>query len=509
MEINMDIVNRLGTGRNVGFASWAGLDIDPLTSVTPWTVTTSGVGGSVAPTTLSNGLPGLQLTVNPGVGQLYITRGDVNLPYDPSVNIGLWIEIDDPGRAAGVTIALSNQASGTYTDWSLGAFGASGGNVFGKTPYFIALNAADLTTGGGSPATNGAYLSVRIRILSTYANQGCTIKVSKLCYAPTARSKICLTFDDGYLSQYRDAFRYLARLGIPGTLAVTSSLINGVNYCTLNQLKDMYAAGWSMVCHAREHTGFNSAATASICAAQTPTAAGALSLNGTIGTAIFDSPRHVVLRAAANQGLKATIVGLDENNAAYTEDVYSWTNNYWVPTQRLMSKVNSITIDAAPAGAITVGTSLSKEEMIVQMVTPRDFLTTNGMTRGANHWVYPSGEFNNTSTALLQKLGFKSARIVGGIMQAPQVGDFRPYQLSGIGGGGASLTGAVLNGYRTSAIKTGSNQIIYLHEIISSGTPGTTQTLMSDLKTFIDGCATDAAAGQCEFVTQDQLPLSY
>ena len=78
----------------------------------------------------------------------------------------------------------------------------------------------------------------------------------------------------------------------------------------------------------------------------------------------------------------------------------------------------------------------------------------------------------------------------------------------GYGGGGAALTGAAMLVYVDAAIAEGRNTGIYLHEIIQTGSPTSTQTLMSDLITFIDGCATRAAAGKCDFVTQTQLPVA-
>ena len=63
------------------------------------------------------------------------------------------------------------------------------------------------------------------------------------------------------------------------------------------------------------------------------------------------------------------------------------------------------------------------------------------------------------------------------------------------GGGGAALTGSAMLVYVDAAIAEGRNTGIYLHEIIQTGSPTSTQTLMSELITFIDGCATRGAAG--------------
>jgi hypothetical protein len=242
----------------------------------------------------------------------------------------------------------------------------------------------------------------------------------------------------------------------------------------------MYAAGWSVVPHAVTHVGFNGTGNAtlpnSIAQAQTPVGAGALTLNGSVGTAAFDAPRHVCVRSASDQGRIITITGLDATGGALSEDLYTWTGSTPVPTLNLFSKVNSVSIDAAATGAITIGQSLSILEMTAQIVGPRSYVIANGMPRGAYDWIYPSGEFNTSSTALMSSLGMRSARIVGGQGQSPQMGDFRKYELPGYGGGGSSMTAATMLACVDNAIAEGRNLVIYLHELIQAGSPTSTDT---------------------------------
>lgn len=499
--------NRAGCAFDVNYAAWPGLLLDPLSSLSGWALVQTN--GAITVDNLSNGLPGIKFASNgAGAPNLTMTRDLGDIRYDSTTNFGMWVEVSDPGVIAGIDLLLSNEAGSVFTNWTLFKFGGSGGSVF-KNLYWVTINQAAGTIGGGTPAASGSYRSCRIRVISSYKNKAGWIKCSRLMASPMSRPKIVLTFDDGFASQYYDAFRYMSKYGIAGTIGVTSALVGTANYVTVAQLQAMYAAGWGVCAHANTHTGFNSSSTTSICTAQTPASAGAaMTLDGSIGSAAFDAPRHVVVRASADQGLGLTVVGLDASGALITETINSWTASYPVPSDSLFSRVTSITVDGAAAGAVTVGTSLSEAEMTTQITTPRDFLIANGMPRGAHDWIYPQGERNKTSDALMVSLGMRSARVVGGQNQAPQVGDFRRYELCGFGGGGASLTAAAMLVFVDNAINEGRNTCVYLHELIQSGAPASTQTLVSELKTFIDGCAARGLAGKCDFVTQPMLPVS-
>jgi hypothetical protein len=110
-----------------------------------------------------------------------------------------------------------------------------------------------------------------------------------------------------------------------------------------------------------------------ICLSQTP-AAGALTLNGalavtvntgvslagvttTLTTAVLDNPRRVVITTTANESAKTfTIIGTDYNGSPVTE-VITGPNISTAVSNIDFKTVTSITISAAAAGALTVGTN--------------------------------------------------------------------------------------------------------------------------------------------------------
>lgn len=98
-----------------------------------------------------------------------------------------------------------------------------------------------------------------------------------------------------------------------------------------------------------------------ICLSQTPAAAGAMTLNGALvvsGVAVMDNPRRVLITPAGNESAKTfTITGIGANGNTVSEVVAGVNNPATAQSALDYKTVTSITISAAAAGAITVGTS--------------------------------------------------------------------------------------------------------------------------------------------------------
>lgn len=486
----------------VGPTQFPGYEFAALSSLTGWTPTTSG-GATITTTTLSDGSAGIAFTLAAAASQAYITQ-NCSIPYSQNTTLGLWVEFTNPATMPTLQIAFSNE-SGTFTNWNYLGYGSSGGGVW-KGLYYINLPISKSSVGGGSFATSGVIQTIRLRILSSYKNQGGVVKFRGLNVSKMGRPKVAICFDDGYASQYTEAFRYMSRYGIPGTIAVVPDFVGTAGKVTLSQLQSMYAAGWAVVGHTQSHTAFNSYATNSIATAQTPASAGNLSLDGAVGVSTFDVPRHLVVRAN-DQGLKLTITGKDEDGADIVETFYTWSGAYWTTTNTAFTKVTTIAVDQAATGSITVGQSNSYSEIYSAITGSRDYLLANAMPRGAYDFVFPQGEFNALALRALADAGMRAARVVSGQPQAPMVGDYRKYQLPGYGGGGAGLTNTVMSGYRTDAINCGCTTVVYMHDVVT--TAGlSTEVSRAEFQAFIDATAADVAGGKCDVITQLDIPIA-
>jgi len=105
-----------------------------------------------------------------------------------------------------------------------------------------------------------------------------------------------------------------------------------------------------------------------ICLSQTPSA-GSLTLNGSLasnGVATLDTPRRVLITTTANESAKSfTIIGTDWNGQQQIE-VITGPNANTVYTNIDFKTVTSITISAAAAGSLTVGTTTVASSMWVR-----------------------------------------------------------------------------------------------------------------------------------------------
>lgn len=65
---------------------------------------------------------------------------------------------------------------------------------------------------------------------------------------------VVVTFDDGYATDYSEAFAYMQTKNIKGTSFINSTTIDGAGYMTAANLATMYAAGWDIGNHTDTHT---------------------------------------------------------------------------------------------------------------------------------------------------------------------------------------------------------------------------------------------------------------
>lgn len=72
---------------------------------------------------------------------------------------------------------------------------------------------------------------------------------------------VVITFDDGNLDVYQNAFPIMRSFGFPGVFYIVSTYLKAENYVNVDQLKEMMAAGWEVGSHSRTHADFSKDAT--------------------------------------------------------------------------------------------------------------------------------------------------------------------------------------------------------------------------------------------------------
>ncbi|MED1915665.1 polysaccharide deacetylase family protein [Bacillus thuringiensis] len=104
----------------------------------------------------------------------------------------------------------------------------------------------------GSGSITRDIVSMQIRAL---ANDG---KTASVTFDPIFRDesqlgRVIFMFDDGWDSQYTEAYKYLGKYSMPGVIAVIPSRVGTPNYVTMAQLKEIYSHGWDLVNHTQNH----------------------------------------------------------------------------------------------------------------------------------------------------------------------------------------------------------------------------------------------------------------
>lgn len=141
-----------------------------------------------------------------------------------------------------------------------------------------------------------------------------------------------------------------------------------------------------------------------IALSQTPT--GAVTLNGSTvvgGVAILDQPRRVLVTTAGNEtGKTITITGTDWNSNTVSETVAA-PNVGTVATNVDFRTVTAITISAAAAGAITVGTNgvASSRWMTLDSFAPAQVSLQCTVTGTVNYTVQQTLQSPNDVTNLV------------------------------------------------------------------------------------------------------------
>jgi len=69
----------------------------------------------------------------------------------------------------------------------------------------------------------------------------------------TPSAPLIITFDDGYVSHYNDAFPYMQALGLKATDYMATYHIGVAGYCSAANLQAMSAGGWIIGNHTRNH----------------------------------------------------------------------------------------------------------------------------------------------------------------------------------------------------------------------------------------------------------------
>lgn len=145
------------------------------------------------------------------------------------------------------------------------------------------------------------------------------------------------------------------------------------------------------------------------------------------------------------------------------------------------------------------------DSLISEMSTARQWNIDRGLTRGADHCIYPVGVMTTYSKAALQACGIRTGRttLSSNPLMAPDAGRTDMYNLVTCGLGGTDTfntngTGTPVKTTLQRCIDFGKSLIIYTHDIGAADTVAPGGISRNDLNATLSAIATYRDAGQCD-----------
>lgn len=175
--------------------------------------------------------------------------------------------------AAGETVYLAP----TYADVYGNPTGGVGVSWTSSDPAVAMVAADGLVTG--------------VAAGSTYVTPSFGSPSDSILVTVVPRGAITVTFDDGWLTTYAEAFPLFEEFGLPANVGVNSGVLAFPAYMDLAQLNELHDAGWSMVSHTVNHANLTTLSDAELDYELRENKA-FLDAQGFRGTDIFIVPYH-------------------------------------------------------------------------------------------------------------------------------------------------------------------------------------------------------------------------
>jgi Polysaccharide deacetylase len=371
----------------------------------------------------------------------WMTLTGLRLDISEADIFSFWVNIPDVHRIE--NIALYVAADETFTRFLASSIDVR--DDIAPGPQMMAISIKELQAHGGMTVQDIA-TTVQLRITSETGDGSASF--DHLYYGRRATPKIVISFDDNWLTQFTEAFPYMMRKGVPGTIYAIQETIGLDRYMSLPMLKDVYATGWDVGNHTTDHMGFNRDSMRvpllwgrkllTIAKPQEPKTR--LALNGGLsenGRAILKPPRFAVFwlerddEDAEMVKTSAIVVGADRGGQPVTETVPLQATG-WVTTNNEFSEVREITFASPPKAQITVGIAQAGDTTVSSILGCTNYLIANGMPRAAYHVAYPNGERNFVTDRAMAELRMKTGRIVSGRSTPVADGLVNPYTVQAL-----------------------------------------------------------------------------
>lgn len=376
----------------------------------------------------------------------------------------------------------------------------------------------NLMTATGTVAADAQINQIRLELQNTLLPSEGEIAVLGVWINRREQSKIIFCADDGFLSDIWLADELGAR-GLPLVSCILTSYPDNPPSSGYMTWTDIAALARRNNVQITSHSHTNIAvngrvsnasmygASAEALAVLQSVAAGAVTLNGTVGTAAFDRPRHVTISCSSGNNISVywDIVG-EYRGSAVRERIWAYTSDAGPrPTKAVFDRVTSITCSLngrSALGAVRFGTSMSYDEIYYDIERSFIELESRGLSDPLDrHFIAPYGMTNETLFRVLRDLGVKTCRATKQHLTA--FGE--PFDVYTIPSVQWDLTNYTNKPEQLSwALDGGASLVVYTHKVLDSGAVAG-EANKADLTPLMDLVATAAAAGRVTAITMSDL----
>jgi peptidoglycan/xylan/chitin deacetylase (PgdA/CDA1 family) len=225
-----------------------GTEYEAFENAADWTV----ANGTLAANTseFKTGTQSLKLTANSGASATMTKTINWDLSSGSLPRIEFWYyQHDASADYSAMTLYLSNNSGMTneFRWWLVyqGMFGPGWNHAVCPQSYFRIT---------GNPVWTSPMIRIQLKVAAATSKTP-SMSFDNFVIGTRAQAAILMRFDDGSIQQWNHAFQYLRQFNMRGSVMQIGNAIGGSSSAlTGNQLREMYAAGWTICNHTHDHT---------------------------------------------------------------------------------------------------------------------------------------------------------------------------------------------------------------------------------------------------------------
>lgn len=223
----------------------AGTLFEDFENISDWTLSGTGAALVVDTTNFKSGTQSLKLSSTNAVYGV-ITKTINSTVFSQARTFTFWIYIHDStklNQSGTTSLYISSTTDiSKYFSWTFNI------SRFRNGWNKVIINKSEFSN-TGSENWDNTMVRIRFRFVSL-SGQTASVSLDKFVINEYNRPKVILTFDDGRISQYDEAYTYMQTKDMTGVLFLSGENLDTTgSYVTTSNVNTMYSNGWDISTH--------------------------------------------------------------------------------------------------------------------------------------------------------------------------------------------------------------------------------------------------------------------